>query len=346
MGNIGDTISATIPAVGSAGTTYATNINLFLTEVKNRLEALVPRASLAAGDLDLDGDALQNADYVLLAAQSGAPTTPTGSLQRYNNDLYWINNAGAVQITSGSTLNTSLVGGITGDYGGANPAQFRFVDADQEYYAYDDYAGGAWARVWAKNFDIAAGATSSVRARLAFGGGSSVTYTLPSSAPVSTSYLTMDSSGNITTSGAVSTTVTLHAAISAPAANSFSTPHTFNGDDWTLGNNAAVPIYFPLSVPIGKTITGFTVGIIKNSDSTNTITASLFRRATGTGSGAVAGVSTATNNDNAPAAARTLSVTGQTHVVAADYAYAIHVLQSDSTPSAADNVVMATVTYQ
>ena len=55
MGDIGDSMP-TIPAVGSSGTTYATNVNLFLTEAKARLEAQVPRESLAPGDLDLDGD--------------------------------------------------------------------------------------------------------------------------------------------------------------------------------------------------------------------------------------------------------------------------------------------------
>lgn len=201
MGSIGDSLpEGDIPAVGTSGTTYASELNLFLTEVKARLEAKVPKASLAAGALDQNGSAVQNTSYVGIQNAAGAPTTPSNSLQAFGGNLYWINTGGAVQITSGTTLNTSLVGGITGDYGGANPAQFRFVDADQEYYAYDDFAGGAWARLWAKNFDLAAGPTSSNRLRMAFGGGASYTLTFPTAVPASDAYVVMGSSGGLSTS--------------------------------------------------------------------------------------------------------------------------------------------------
>lgn len=197
MGNIGDSMSGTpIPPVGSAGTGYATDDNAFMTEVKTRLEAQVPRGSLAPGNLDLQNSALQNAGYVSLHDPGSTPSTPASSLQQHSGDLYWVTNTGAAKITTGNALNAGSIGGITGDYGGANPAQFRFVDADQEYYAYDDFSGGAWARVWAKNFDIAAGATSANRVRLAYGGGGSYTLTFPTAAPAATNLVTMNSSGN------------------------------------------------------------------------------------------------------------------------------------------------------
>lgn len=338
MGNIGDAISETIPAVGTSGTTYATNINAFLTEVKARLEADVPRASLAAGDLDLNGDDLQNAGYLGLATAASTPTTPVGSLQRYGNNLYWINNAGAVQITSGTSLNTTLVGGITGDYGGANPAQLRFVDADLEYYAYDDYAGGAWARVWARNFDIAAGATSAFRARLAFGGGGNVTYTLPSAAPAAAAFLQMDTSGNITASNNLARVKNIPGSMGIIANGA---PHTFTDGVWTLGSSI-LKLFFPIEMDVGQVISSFTLNCIKNSDATNTLTAQLYYNSASSGLTTVGAA--ATNAANAPGAI-TLTTSGLARTVSANEFFVLAVEQSDSTPSASDTVRNLIINY-
>src|SRR6266550_3465701 len=99
-GNIGDAISQTIPTVGASGTQYATDIDAFLTEVKGRLNVKVPRASLAAGALDLASNALQNASYVSVASAGGTPTTPASSIQQNGGDLYWVTASGQVKITS------------------------------------------------------------------------------------------------------------------------------------------------------------------------------------------------------------------------------------------------------
>jgi hypothetical protein len=213
MGNIGDTIATAIPVVGAGGSGYATDIDSFLTEVKARLEAKLPKSSIAAGSLDLANNALQNASYITLYNMLSAPTTPVGSLQAYNGDLYWVSGAGTVQLTVGGLINSAVNGGITGNYGGANPAQFRFVDADQEFYAYDDFGAGAWANLWARNVDIAAGASSAFRCRLAYGGAGSYTLTLPPAAPATKKILSMDSSGNVTAAGDVNTRINMPFAL-------------------------------------------------------------------------------------------------------------------------------------
>lgn len=210
MGTYGDPITQSIPAVGSSGTQYATDIDLFLTEVKTRLQAKVPLTSLAAGTLDLNNNPITNAQYALLYPQTAAPTSPFSSLQNFGGNLYWVNPSGAVQITSAGALNIAGVFGITGDYGGVNPAQFRFVDVDQEYYAYDDFAGGAYARIWAKNFDLAAASTGAVRVRIsATGVGSSYTLGLPTTLPASILPVVMDTAGALSTSGTLANLVTL-----------------------------------------------------------------------------------------------------------------------------------------
>lgn len=280
MPNIGDPMDP-IPAVGSSGTAYATEINEFLTEVKDRLEAEVPRSSLADGNLDMNSYPVQNASYLGLENQVSAPTTPSNSFQAYGGDVYWINTGGAVQLTSGTSLNTALLGGITGDYGGANPAQFRFVDADQEFYAYDDYAGGAWARVWAKNFDIAAGASSSNRVRLAYATAASYTLTLPAT-PVSDAVLQMNSSGTVTASNTLTQNLTVpdlklssNREMAIPSSmwvDSGSTHTKSIPAGWTLANNIT-PIVVPVPLDAGDQIVSIVVYCNKSSSAANTVSA-------------------------------------------------------------------------
>lgn len=344
MGNIGDPIvSGSIPAVGTSGTTYASNLNLFLTEVQNRLEALVPRSSLEDGALDMNGYSVQNSSYVGITDALSSPVTPDNSLQAFGGNLYWINTGGPVQITSGTSLNTSLVGGITGDYGGANPAQFRFVDADQEYYAYDDYAGGAWARLWAKNFDLAAGATSANRVRMAYGGGASYTLTFPST-PGSTLAMQMDSSGTISTSNTFLSNITapdvkfttlrskyISGAEWAPAANAGVTTAAFSGN-WTFGNSN-LTIYASISLDEGDLLDRVDVFVKKLSDATNTMTVTVNQLEYTTAT--LTALGSATLATNAPGAS-IISVTGLNHTIAANKFYSISINQSDPTPSGVD----------
>jgi hypothetical protein len=203
---IGDTITQAIPSVGTLGTGYATSINAFLTEVKTRLESKVAFSSLlASGTLDLLGQPLVNAKYVGFAQQSITPAgAPTGRYEYYNGEFYAVTAAGVVQITAGGALNVASAGIIGGDYGGANPASVRFSDADERYDFYDDFGLGEWGYVRALGFDVAAGVTSSFRARLAFGGVSSFTVTLPSTLPgaPNRALVTLDDAGQLTHNGA------------------------------------------------------------------------------------------------------------------------------------------------
>ncbi len=355
MGNIGDPIvSGSIPAVGTAGTTYASNLNLFLTEVKNRLEARMPKASLADGDLDMNGSAVENASELGLIDAAGAPTTPINTLQAFGGELYWISPDGPVQLTSGGDINVSNFNGITGDYGGANPAQFRFVDADQEYYAYDDFAGGAWARIWAKNFDIAAGATSSNRVRLAYGGGGSYVMTLPPAAPGSDQMLQMASSGAVTASNTLSTaltaqdykfTTTQNMVLGPPLVREVGAGpnHTLGDYEFRFGNstNAAVT-HIPLRA--GDRVVSILVYMRKSSDATNTLVARFEKCSTTGGTTLIASGTSAGASSNNPGnitfdfgvLAETLDSTSN---------YYVRVFQSDATPSAVDAIFGINVSF-
>ena len=205
MGNIGDTMtSGTVPPVGTAGTAYATQVNSFLTEVKGRLEAKVPLSSLQPGELNLFNNPVSNAQYVGLYEQTALPTLPIGALQSFGGDLYWVSPSGAAKITTGSALNAAGIGGITGDYGGINPAQFRFVDVDETFYAYDNFGLGNWARVGGRSFDVYGAVAGTNRVRITWAGSTSYTITLPAAAPGSgTGIVQMDSTGLMTASATV-----------------------------------------------------------------------------------------------------------------------------------------------
>lgn len=197
MSDIGTPMSGTIPVVGTTGTTYATQINDFLEEVKERLEARVPFSSLLVGEFDQANNPIYGLSYLGLY-ENAASLDAIGSIQNIGGDLFWVGDSGAVQITTGTTINSAGIGGITGDYGGVNPAQLRFDDATKIYSFYDDFGGAAWAYSKQLGVDIAGGSTSLVRVRIQWGGSSSYTLTLPASLPATTKLLQVSSAGQMT----------------------------------------------------------------------------------------------------------------------------------------------------
>lgn len=197
----GEDMVTNIPVVGDSGTQYATDVNEFLAEVRATLESKVPFSALQGDELDLQNVPVVDAEYVAFYDQSVAPSgSPVGRFESYQGNIYWVNVSGAVQITSGGALNFTATGGIGGDYGGANPASFRFVDASQRYEAYDDVSTSTWAVIRARGFDVAAGAVSSNMAQIRYGGAGTYTITLPASLPgVNNSVVSLSSAGQLST---------------------------------------------------------------------------------------------------------------------------------------------------
>lgn len=210
MGNIGDSISDTAPAVGTAGPGYATTINSLLTEIKARLIAKIPLSSLLTNaDLDLNGQALLNAGYITLVDEAVSPVaSPINRIAAYAGDFWWVSAAGALKLTNGATLNAAGIGGITGDYDGS-PEEFRYDAANTRYDAFSNQATNTWAYVRARAFDVAGSAASAFRARLAYGGGANVTYTLPAAAPAAAQVVTMDATGALLTNGVLGSNVSI-----------------------------------------------------------------------------------------------------------------------------------------
>lgn len=216
MGNIGDVIIPSIPTVGSAGPQFATDINAVLTEIVTRLSTKVPLSSISfSSDLNLAGASLLNALGVTFSGLTGAPAgAPFSRFAVFNGDIYWVNAAGAVQITTGSTLNAAALAGITGDYGGANPAQFRYIAIDSRYNAYANFGTATWGFVRGLGFDVAGGATSSAKARILWGGVADINLTLPATLPTTTNVVMMDNTGAITAPNSVALAVNNNVTVS------------------------------------------------------------------------------------------------------------------------------------
>lgn len=206
MGNIGDDITTTVPAVGSAGPGYATDINSILGEVIARLEAKIPLSSLQTNsNLDLNGQSIDNINYLRFVNGVVTPAaSPTCRITVYNGDLWYVSPSATVRITNGGALNAAALGGITGDYTGAGPMQFRYDSANTRYDAFANQGANTWAYVRARGFDIAGSATSAFRQRHLWGGTANQTITWPSALPATTKVLQIDTAGNLSYSNTIS----------------------------------------------------------------------------------------------------------------------------------------------
>lgn len=199
MASIGDSFTQPIPAVSTSGTAYATQVNAVLTELVTRVSNPVPLSSLSGSELDLNNVPIVDAQYVALVNQSVSPgASPSGRIEQYQGNLYWIGPSGAVQITSGAGVNFTATGGFGGDYGGANPASARFVDAAERYEFYDDFSALDWAYIRGLGLDIANAATGTQYVQLRYGGVGSYTWTFPATLPgANRSVLVVSSAGQV-----------------------------------------------------------------------------------------------------------------------------------------------------
>jgi hypothetical protein len=168
-------------------------------EAATRLSSQVPFGAVNFGaDLPLNGQNILNVGYMTLVNTLATPgASPVNRITAFAGDLWYVSPSGAIQLTTGATLNAAALGGITGDYGGASPAQFRYDSVTSKYSAFSNFGTNTLGFVRAAGFDVAA--SSSVFARILFAGGSNQTYTLPSATPASTRPLFMTSAGAINT---------------------------------------------------------------------------------------------------------------------------------------------------
>lgn len=270
-----------------------------------------------------------------------------------SNNLYFRTISGTnVKITDGTTLNVSIVGGIGGDYAAVS-ALLDYDDASDTYRfrqetsaAVRQYAKVSIADLIIREYDPAGDATvptNTVTIKSPDALAASYELTLPAALPGATSFVTMTSTGVLSTSTKARSAYTM--AIDAKTENAAHTLST-EGGAWSFGNSATGIVY-PVRGNVGDVITGISIRLNKQSDASNTLTLELVDTATGVGTyGAGIATFTATNAVNNPGQI-TLASSGATpHTMVAGKQYAVRISQSDSTPSGVDSSGGVEVSFQ
>lgn len=142
-----------------------------------------------------------------------------------DNELYYRNHAGTdVQITTGGTLNVSIVGGIGGDYSTVG-ALLSFDDATHRYLAQQQGSPRPWAGIALGNLDLyeqAAGIVHRVRLQSPSALAASYALTLPSALPASTQLLQVSSAGALTASNSIDQPLSLASTLDVAGAATLS----------------------------------------------------------------------------------------------------------------------------
>lgn len=250
---LGDPVAITIPAVGSAGTQYATDINNSLQAIKDVLETKNTNAGLnITSAFDISNEELDNVFAARFDNLGATLTAGTDTRKIYMASGEWYLNDAAgnqVQVTASGSLNAASIGGIVGDYGGADPAKVTYIDVSSVYVFTTD--PGIYADVQMSDCiltDTGAGGFIKLKCP-AIAGNYSITF--PTAAPGSTLLMQMASSGAITTSNSVATmTVTSNLVMDSGSA-------TIEFDSGTLAAAGATITGTPLISQGFKTLASF-----------------------------------------------------------------------------------------
>jgi hypothetical protein len=197
---LGDALSITIPAVGTAFPTAAQNINDALAAIQTVLETQIgPSSFNINADLELNDNSLLEAQSVQFTNKTAAlSASQTCRVYVQSNELYFSDGAGnQVQVTDGGTVGGSIAG-ITGDYPTDAGADVNFVASTnvynflQETNQYADVQVGS-----AVLYGTGAAAATAVTVSRPVSLPSSYTLLLPTALPGSSSVMLLDAAGQV-----------------------------------------------------------------------------------------------------------------------------------------------------
>ena len=349
MGSIGDVFPYANMTNGMAS--WGPRIVEITDELIDRCSSPVPISALSGSSLDMDNNEIINVKDIQFQEQSSAPTVNPGGIYYLNGEWYVVTATGAIQFTDAGAINVTTAGAIGGDYG-LGPEQVRFVNADQRYDFYDDYAGGAWGYIRGLGFDVAAGAASAFRARILYTGAANLSFTLPATIPAANrSLLQVDPSGLITyNSAAARVTNDIYISGQISATNTSVTQPTITkvADTSITTAGVTVSLYgvtitgagsgadFCLpDLPVGAIIT--TVGISCRKTGAGVLTLSVNKITADLGTTTVLGTDTEAGAGN-----QVLEVTGLTHIVVSG---STRVYANVANTDAGDRILQIYVTY-
>ena len=206
-----------------------------------------------------------------------------------DNELYWRTNAGTnVKLTNGASINTSLVGGIVGDYASVGAA-VAYDDANDRYTFKQQ--SGTWARLASgpvRIFEFNTTETVYVELAVAAALASSYTATFPAALPVGDSFMQISSAGAITFSPTVAFASTFSATLTATALITSNTAITTTGSG-TMTSAGLITASAGLTCAAGQSVTVSGAGVYKHGSKTRIIGGAAWQEV-------VAGAPTSTRN--------------------------------------------------
>lgn len=212
------------PVVGSSSGTWGTLLNAALALVEDHDHTSgkgikVPSAGLRINADLAAADAGTSYAITSLKAIDFAPSAAAGMtsyagalfVNSADNELYYRTTGGTnVKLTSGTTLNVSIVGGIGGDYASSG-ALLQYEDSGRRYMLQQQGSPRPWASMAVGDVDIyekAASITNRIRLKSPSGLAASYDLTFPAALPGSTQLLQVSTGGAITASNVVGNPVT------------------------------------------------------------------------------------------------------------------------------------------
>lgn len=269
-----------------------------------------------------------------------------------DNELYFRSIAGTnIKITSGTTLNVSIVGGIGGDYASVG-ALLDYDDATDTYRfrqetaaAVRQFAKVSMADLIIREYDAAGDAsvpveTITVKSPDALA--ASYALTLLAALPSALSYVRVSTAGVLTAIPVSPIQIPAAAASATYAIGGTASVHTLpNGNAWALGASSAERVIYPINATPGQQITGISLKAEKLSDATNTLQI-ILGLSNGISTFSAVATFTASNSAAAPGIITLSPTTPTPYTVLAGDQLAIVVSQSDATPSGVDSLGVAT----
>lgn len=206
-------MSLTLPTEDGDSGVWDTTLNTALTAIDAHDHTSgngqqVPAAGLNINaDLGLGNNSLTAAKSLGFTAQSSLSGFTLRLAVKTDNELYWTTSGGTeVKLTDGVGINTTLVGGITGDYASTD-ADVDYSDSLKTYRFYQDDSPATWAKLASEEHEIypAGTGTNSVNLQAPSGLSADYDFILPTGLPGSgDEILTIDSSGQVVQGGEVS----------------------------------------------------------------------------------------------------------------------------------------------
>lgn len=217
-------------------------------------------------DLDLAGHGLIDVGKVALA-EVALPSTGASFLfaSSVNHELYWRTSGGVnLQITNGSGLNVSLIGGIAGDYASVG-AELAYDDANDRYTFKQQGGPKPWARVACGDlhlheFNTTESLRVALKAPAALAG--SIDITLPLVLPAAQAFVQMSSAGVLLASNTMSTPVAFQSTVGFEGAVQMDDDLNVDGEIGPAVFNGEVVLNSGFNV----TLSG--AGLVKHGDRT------------------------------------------------------------------------------